>query len=366
LVLPALIIFLPIQSLKGRRLSFILNYEESSSQFILSSTNEEPFSLNGNFCYKAVIKQGDIVSLEYNTIHFSVEPTSAPEPWSVPQEIKSSQVSILLEGETGTGKTFAAKKIHADSGRVGEFIHLNLSAYPETLLESKLFGHSRGAFTGADSDRPGVFEAAKGGTVFLDELNSVGPAIQTKLLLCLEEKEITRIGSHQRISIDCRFIFATGEDLAGLVEKGHFRRDLFYRVTAGFCYRLNSLREDKNLILNHLGLVQNKYSVIFSKELVEMYLNYAWPGNIRQLISHLEKKILISKKRKLTYCSLDMELMQLSKKFMFNQMDGVSSLDRIKREYVSHVFNIVKRDIQAASKILQVNPKTVKALLPSC
>lgn len=207
--------------------------------------------------------------------------------------VKDSDLSILLLGETGVGKDLLAKTIHFQSNRrEHRFVSVNCAALPETLLESELFGHRRGAFTGADRDKPGLFEEADGGTFFLDEVTEIPLSVQAKLLRVLEEKEMVRLGETRPRKVNVRLISAGNKDLKALTEKGLFRQDLFYRLSA-FTVKLPSLRERKEdipLLLEHFAA---KYAggkkLRFNPAAFELLSAYDWPGNVRELENEVRK-----------------------------------------------------------------------------
>jgi transcriptional regulator with GAF, ATPase, and Fis domain len=209
------------------------------------------------------------------------------------QQIVNSNISISIEGETGCGKDLLAKTIHYNSDRRDRrFISVNCAALPETLLESELFGHKRGAFTGADRDKSGLFEEADGGTFFLDEIADMPLSIQAKVLRILEEKEIVRLGETRPIKVDVRIISATNKDLKAEMDGGRFRQDLYYRLTA-LCFRIPPLRErreDIPLLIRHFAGENAK----FSPETLRMMVAFDWPGNIRELENEVKKLILLA------------------------------------------------------------------------
>ncbi|HXF48751.1 MAG TPA: sigma 54-interacting transcriptional regulator [Verrucomicrobiae bacterium] len=212
--------------------------------------------------------------------------------------VKDSDLSILLLGETGVGKDLLAKTIHFQSNRKEyRFVSVNCAALPETLLESELFGHRRGAFTGADRDKPGLFEEADGGTFFLDEVSEIPLSVQAKLLRVLEEKEVVRLGETRPRKVNVRLISAGNKDLKPLTETGHFRQDLFYRLSA-FTLKLPSLRERKEdvpLLLEHFA---EKYAsgkkLRFNPAAFELLCAYEWPGNVRELENEVRKLAVLA------------------------------------------------------------------------
>jgi len=206
--------------------------------------------------------------------------------------LAGSSMTVLITGESGTGKELVARALHEHSPRANEsFVALNTSAIASELLESELFGHEKGAFTGADSRRIGRFEQANGGTLFLDEIGDMSPALQTRLLRVLAESEFYRVGGQTSIKVDVRVIAATNQDLARAVKESRFREDLFHRLNV---IRINTpplrqRREDIPLLLNHyLTKAAKELSASvksFDSEALDMLLAYDWPGNVRQIVN---------------------------------------------------------------------------------
>jgi two-component system, NtrC family, response regulator AtoC len=217
------------------------------------------------------------------------------------QKIASSPAStVLLTGESGTGKDLAAKVIHYNSSRAGKaFMNITCSALPESLLESELFGHERGAFTGADRQKRGLFETADGGTVFLDEIGEMVPGLQAKLLRFLEEKTFKRVGGAVDIRVDVRVIGATNRNLQEEVRQGRFREDLFYRLNV-LPIPLPPLRERADDIPGLVNFYIDTYNLEFKKRLrgvtpeaMEHLQRYPWPGNVRELRNAVERAMLL-------------------------------------------------------------------------
>jgi two-component system response regulator PilR (NtrC family) len=211
--------------------------------------------------------------------------------WKIKQ-VKDSNLPILLEGETGTGKDFIAKAIHYNSIRKNKrFIGVNCAALPETLLESELFGHKKGSYTGATFDKPGLIEEADGGTLYLDEVGDMSMATQIKLLRVLEEKELTRLGETKGRKIDIRIIAATNRNVSKEVEKGNFRKDLFFRLNA-VNVKLLALRERKEdipLLISHFLKNYAKSPFPVPAVIIELFAAYDWPGNVRELENEVRR-----------------------------------------------------------------------------
>jgi transcriptional regulator with GAF, ATPase, and Fis domain len=214
----------------------------------------------------------------------------------------ASSITVLIEGETGTGKELVARGIHRASGRAdGPFLAINCAAMPETLLESELFGHRRGAFTGAIRDQPGLFRAAAGGTVFLDEVGEMAPSMQAKLLRVLEEGEVQALGESVPTKVDVRVLSATNRELRSDVQQGRFRDDLFYRI-AVFPIRLPPLRERREDIpillqrfVRRAAERQHKLVSGLDEAALAVLAIYNWPGNIRELQNEVERAVALAR-----------------------------------------------------------------------
>ncbi len=213
----------------------------------------------------------------------------------------ASTATVLVQGETGTGKELLAKLIHSHSHRANKpMVSINAGALSPGLLESELFGHARGAFTGADHERKGLFEVANGGTLFLDEVGEIGPEAQVRLLRVLQEKTITRVGDHTPLTVDVRIIAATHRDLAKDIEAGRFREDLYYRLNVVnlLVPPLRSRREDIPLLINHFLQKYNRQNFKnldeVPRSVLEMLISYPWPGNIRELENCVQKAVVLA------------------------------------------------------------------------
>ncbi len=216
-------------------------------------------------------------------------------------KVAPTDTTVLITGESGTGKELVARAIHQASLRAdGPFVAINCAALPETLLESELFGHERGAFTGADRQKPGRFELAQSGTLFLDEVGELSAPVQAKLLRVLQERQFERLGGTTTLAADVRLVAATNQSLESLVESGRFRDDLLYRLNV-FTVHLPPLRErgdDVILLADHfvrtLGARMGKGEPGLSREARDALLNHAWPGNIRELQNAVERALIVS------------------------------------------------------------------------
>ena len=231
------------------------------------------------------------------------------------QKVAVTDASVLLLGETGTGKEVFAQAIHHNSTRRNKtFIAVNCSAFSKELLESELFGYKAGAFTGAVKDKKGLFEEASGGSIFLDEIGEMPAELQARLLRVLESGEFIKVGDTKTMKVNVRIIAATNRDLQKEIETGHFRSDLFYRLSV-FQIILPALRErskDIPVLANHFAMVfaakTNKPIPVLQKEYLEALQYYPWPGNIRELKNIIERSVILNEGGQLTVKDLPLEL----------------------------------------------------------
>ncbi len=241
------------------------------------------------------------IEREYDFSHVIGESVKIKKVLEEVVKTADAKSNILLIGETGTGKELIARAIHYNSNRKEKpFVPINCSAIPEHLLESELFGHVKGAFTGAVSSKKGLFEEGNGGTVFLDEIGEMSTALQTKLLRVIEDQQVRPVGGNQSIKADIRFISATNKDLVKATAAGTFREDLFYRINT-INLTLPPLRERQEDIPLLAGYFLDRLSAELGKpvrrikeEAMTIFINYAWPGNIRELKNIIERAVLIT------------------------------------------------------------------------
>ena len=233
--------------------------------------------------------------------------TAMEDVYRITRRVARSNASVLLLGETGTGKELIATAIHRLSGRnTGPFVKVNCGALSESLLESELFGHVRGSFTGAVNNRTGRFEAAHTGSIFLDEINSTSLLLQVKLLRVLQEREFERVGDTATVRVDTRVIAASNRDLMGEVEAGRFREDLYWRLNVVPIYipPLRLRREDIPALVAHFlniySEANDRYVVHMQHEALEALQDYHWPGNVRELQNYVERAVVMAEGDELT------------------------------------------------------------------
>lgn len=256
------------------------------------------------------------------------------------RRVAKVDATVLITGESGAGKERIARLVHDESTRsLGPFIAVNCGAITETLLESELFGHARGAFTGASSDRPGLFEAANGGTLHLDEVGEVSPAMQVKLLRVLQEREVRRVGENKERKIDVRVIAATNRDLAHGVAGGSFRQDLYYRLKVVELH-VPALRERRDdilplarVLLAEAALRMKRKIVGLDPEAADQLLRYPWPGNVRELANTMERAVALAQGTRVDLESLPEEVRQAFRAPLATR-GAVRPLKEIEKEYI--------------------------------
>ncbi len=272
--------------------------------------------------------------------------------------IAVSDASLFIKGNSGTGKELLARSVHRASPRADRpFVGIDCGAIPEQLLESELFGHSKGSFTGASRDHPGLFRAADGGTLFLDEIGDMPLSVQVKLLRVLQEREVRPVGSVEAIPVDVRLISATHRDLEEEMAKGNFREDLFYRINV-VSLELPTLaerREDIPLLASHfLKLVADKYGKEisgFSPEALEQLVSAPWPGNIRQLYNIVEQVVTLSASP-----VISAKLVQQALRNKAGELPSFSDArSRFERDYLAQLLHITGGNVTQAARLAKRN-----------
>ena len=272
--------------------------------------------------------------------------------------------AVLLVGESGTGKELLARALHRRSPRAsGPFVAVNCSAIPDTLLESELFGYRRGAFTDAREDQRGLFQAANRGTVFLDEIGDMAPALQAKLLRVLQEKEVQPLGASAPVPVDVRVITATHRDLDALVRQDRFRQDLLYRINVVEVWvpplrdRLDDLGPLLAHLLEKLGTRLDLPGCLISPEAMAAFAEYPWPGNVRELENVIERALVLGSGIAITLADLPDRLTQHAASSAHDRACG--RLVDVERDHIRRTLEIVGGNKAAAARALDVNRKTL-------
>jgi len=288
-------------------------------------------------------------------------------------QVAPTEATILITGESGTGKEMIANAVHYNSSRAeAPFIKINCAALTETLLESELFGHEKGAFTGADRRREGKFRQADGGSIFLDEVSEMSPSMQVKLLRVLQEREITRVGGAEVLKINVRVIAASNKDLKKEMEKGAFREDLFYRLSVVVLQvpPLRERKEDIPLLAQHfLGLFAAKNSKTikgsFTPQAMEKLLRYAWPGNVRELMNAVERAVVLSRSEYLDADELSLLMAEdtVDEKITQRSLPENIPLEEMERRTILEALNATGGNKSEAARRLGITRKTLRSKL---
>ncbi|MES9834723.1 MAG: sigma-54 dependent transcriptional regulator [Candidatus Thiodiazotropha sp. LLP2] len=270
--------------------------------------------------------------------------------------------TVLIEGESGTGKELAARAIHDLSGRSGSFVPVNCGAMSAELLESELFGHVKGAFTGAHLSRDGLFTYANGGTLFLDEIGEMPLSMQAHLLRSLEERTIRPVGSNREVPIDVRIIAATNRDLSEEVQQGGFREDLYYRLNV-LSLRMPALRErreDIPLLANHfINTLASDLGIEvphLGESEVEMLLHYDWPGNVRELKNVIERCLLLNQSPSLCITGAGIQQGQATAQ----RSEASQLLESVEKHHILKVLELHNGNKSAAARVLGISRKTLE------
>ncbi len=285
-------------------------------------------------------------------------------------QVAPSEATVLITGESGTGKEMIAGAIHFNSRRRGgPFVKINCAAITETLLESELFGHEKGAFTGADRRKEGKFRQADGGTIFLDEVSEMSLAMQVKLLRVLQEREITRVGGTDTFKVDVRIIAATNRDLPEEIGTGRFREDLFYRlnVVTLLAPPLRERAEDIPILAQHflIHFAQKNHKRIkgFSPQAMDRFLHYQWPGNVRELMNAIERGVVLSRSDYLEETELSLVMTtgpdDTSDDYLSRGEKRSSSLDEVEKDAIIRTLEDARGNKSEAARRLGVTRRTL-------
>jgi transcriptional regulator with PAS, ATPase and Fis domain len=286
------------------------------------------------------------------------------------RRIAKVDATVLITGESGTGKELVARLVHHESARaLGPFVAVNCGAITESLLESELFGHARGSFTGASQDRAGLFEAANGGTLLLDEIGDVSPGMQVKLLRVLQEHEIRRVGENKSRPVNVRVMAATNRELSADIAAGRFRKDLYYRLNVVQLHvpTLRNRREDilplARVLLAEAAARGNRPVTGFSPRAADQLLRYDWPGNVRELENALERAVALGRASLIELDDLPEEVRQAIPTPILS--GEVRALDEIEKDYIMAVLDHNSGNQTRTAKQLGIGSATLYRKLRS-
>ena len=347
----------PVGNSQGDSAGNIVTYRDMSKEFEIQQMKTEVLRLRA----------------ELETIHSFSEIVGKSQimqqMFALMQRSAESGITVLISGESGTGKELVARAIHANSPRKARpFITVNCAAIPETLIESELFGHERGAFTGATAKRIGKFEHANRGTIFFDEIGDMQWVLQAKLLRVLQERQIQRVGGTANIPIDIRVLTATNQDLEVGVQAGTFRKDLFYRIATFpiVVPPLKERREDIPLLANHF---LNKYAEKVTKSIkaisadaLRLLMEYDFPGNVRELESMIERAVLLETTDLLQLSNLPPQILSMiSSQPILSSPDstGILPFEEIERQTLAHALKVMDNNVTKAAQALKIDRSTL-------
>ncbi len=282
------------------------------------------------------------------------------------ERVAPTRANVLITGDTGTGKELAARAVHELSGRSRRpFVAINCSALPETLMESELFGHMKGSFTGAVQSKRGLFEEAQGGTIFLDEISTLSEGVQIKLLRVLQDRKVTRVGAREPITVDFRLIAATNRDLGELVTKGEFREDLYYRLNV-FPVRVPSLRERRDDIPVLALHFRQRFADENDLEAPEIppktmtrLMSYDWPGNVRELENFIERAVIMHAGARAIPFEPPGQRPDPERNLLSRSREEKWDLERLEREYILDMLEQTQWHQSSAAEALGISRRTL-------
>ena len=331
-----------------------LTIERATERLLLKEENQRlRLSLKGQFDRQNIIARSNVMTQLLDTV----------------AQVATSEATVLITGESGTGKELIAGATHYNSSRrEGPFVKINCAAITESLLESELFGHEKGSFTGAQRRKEGKFIQAHGGSIFLDEVSEMPLSMQVKLLRVLQEREITRVGGEDVIPMDVRVITATNKNLADLVREGKFREDLYYRLNVVDLYlpALRERREDIPPIAQHylqsLATKNRKEIIGFTPEAMDLLVRYHWPGNVRELINTVERGVVLCQNQHVGIESLrlmEADQMEAAHPPTGNTPGEVRPLEEVEKEAILFTLEATGNNKSETARQLGITRKTL-------
>ena len=359
-----------VEALKAGAIDYILKpFDVEELKIIIAKELEKRRLKEENILLKRNLRE------KYSFENMIGKSKAMQEVYSLIEKSAGTDSTVLITGESGTGKEMAARALHLMSRRADSpFVSINCAALPESLLESELFGHAKGAFTGAVADKKGMFEAAQRGTLFLDEVGETSPWTQVKLLRAIQERTIRRVGGTDEIPVDVRIIAATNQDLKKRIEDGRFREDLYYRLNV-IAFEMPPLRkraEDIPLLVNHF---LQKYCQSMGKrmkrvapEVVGCFELYGWPGNVRELENVIERVVAIEDRETITAASLPPEITKPPKREAARAsippgFNLTAHIDDLSKGYIHEARQLAGGNLRKTAVILGVSYRSLRHLI---
>jgi DNA-binding NtrC family response regulator len=359
-----------VEALKAGAVDYILKpFDVEELKIIIAQELEKRRLKEENILLKRDLQE------KYSFENMIGKSKAMQEIYSLIERTSTTDSTVIITGESGTGKEMAARAIHLLSRRSDNpFVSINCAALPESLLESELFGHAKGSFTGAVADKKGMFEVATKGTLFLDEVGETSPWTQVKILRALQERKIRRVGGTEEIPVDVRIIAATNLDLKKRIAEGKFREELYYRLNV-ISFEMPPLRkrvEDVPLLVNHFLLhycqKMNKKMKRVAPEVISCFESYAWPGNVRELENVIERVVAIEDRETITAAALPREIISPPKRAAVQTLippgfNLANHIDEISKGYINEARVMAGGNLRKTAAILGISYRSLRHLI---
>jgi two-component system, NtrC family, response regulator len=355
---------------QGEKVNAIQAVGAGAWDFLCKPVNPDELKLLLSRCYYVAGLEKEFQELQASLASETFEGmlgTSKPmqDVFAGINKVAGTTAPVLILGKSGTGKEMVARAIHGRSRcKAGPFVAINCNAIPETLMESELFGHEKGAFTGANAQRKGLIESAAGGTLFLDEIGEMPPSIQVKLLRFLQERTFQRVGGRQEIQSDVRIVAATNAGLKDLIATGSFREDLYFRLAVVIINlpALNERGDDVVLVarnfLDRFAKQNDRRGLSFSPDCVRAMLRYDWPGNIRELQNRVQRAVIMADGKRVSVADMELEAAAAN-----GNLNLKEAREKLEREYIQEALRRHQGNISAAAGELGVSRPTLYELM---
>jgi len=359
-----------VEALKAGAVDYILKpFDVEELKIIIAHEMEKRKLREENVLLKRDLRE------KYSYENMIGKSKAMQEIYALIEKTAATDSTVIITGESGTGKEMAARAIHLHSRRGSNpFVSINCAALPESLLESELFGHAKGSFTGAVADKKGMFEAATRGTLFLDEVGETSPWTQVKILRALQERKIRRVGGTDEIPVDVRIIAATNQDLKKRIEEGKFREELYYRLNV-ISFEMPPLRkrvEDIPLLVNYFlqncCLKMNKKMKRVAPEVISYFEAYSWPGNVRELENVIERVVAIEDRETITAAALPREIIVPPKRTAIQTLippgfNLTNHMDDISKAYINEARVLAGGNLRKTAAILGISYRSLRHLI---